>query len=265
VCAGESCCRSLRVEGGEFKRDYDGGDTFNDPSYPAKVSSFLLDKFEVNVGRMKEFLDAYDNLDLKNGQGKSPHIADDTGWSESLDMPQDSAALRAVLKCPDSTWADEENNLQMPADCVPFNVAYAFCVWDGGRLPTELEWNYAAAGGNEQRVYPWKAPLVGPPISAEYATYAKDKPAPVGSTPKGNGRWGQADLSGNVTEWLLDYHQDYPAICTDCFNATASLDRTYRGGSYDLIEEGLWVALRGYGEPTETISSRGFRCARDVQ
>ncbi|MDF2696223.1 MAG: Tryptophan synthase alpha chain [Labilithrix sp.] len=42
-----------------------------------------------------------------------------------------------------------------PLNCVPWHVLFAFCVWDGGRLPTDAEFGFAAAGGNEQRQFPW--------------------------------------------------------------------------------------------------------------
>jgi formylglycine-generating enzyme required for sulfatase activity len=47
--------------------------------------------------------------------------------------------------------------------------AYAFCIFDGGFLPTETEWEYAAAGGSEQRDYPWGWTLPG--ASEQYAIY----------------------------------------------------------------------------------------------
>jgi formylglycine-generating enzyme required for sulfatase activity len=40
-------------------------------------------------------------------------------------------------------------------NCVPWHVLFAFCVWDGGRLPTDAEWGFASAGGEEQRTFPW--------------------------------------------------------------------------------------------------------------
>jgi formylglycine-generating enzyme required for sulfatase activity len=47
--------------------------------------------------------------------------------------------------------------------------AYAFCIWDGGFLPTDAEWNYAAAGGAQQRAYPWSNPPTSLTIDPSYA------------------------------------------------------------------------------------------------
>jgi formylglycine-generating enzyme required for sulfatase activity len=270
-CTGEeSCCRSFLVPGGE----YDRFDEDSDVALPTDVGPFFLDKFEVTVGRFRQFVSAYSEVlttTLKDGAGKSGHITDDSGWNSDFVMPVDKAALTTDLKsCAGATWSDDvPTNNTLPLNCVSFNVAYAFCVWDEGRLPTEAEWQFAAGGGLQRRVYPWIAPVSGPDITHEYANYAEagdesSVPLAVGSKPLGNGRWGQGDLAGNLSEWTLDYfHPEYPTSCTNCLNTTASDLRSVRGGSYSNLYDALWVTAHTGLQPLEKRTYSGFRCARD--
>lgn len=270
ICANAvSCCNSILVTGGTFNRFIE--DDFETP-YPATVSSFYLDKFEVTVGRVRQFVNAFEQLKkdafFKEGKGKSAHIEEDTGWSAQHTLPADKAAVLTQLKCTDTTWSDiRGQNNDLPMNCVTYNLAYAFCIWDGGRLPTEAEWEFAATGGGEQRAYPWKAPSAGPPITPEYANYNSLAPVAGGTTPLGNGRWGQSDLAGNLAEWVLDYASSgYPDSCQDCLNTVMTIDaRGFRGGDYPLDESGVKPSVRDSLGPLESRNFLGFRCARDVE
>ena len=51
-------------------------------------------------------------------------------------------------------------------NCIDWYTAYAFCIWDGGRLASEAEWNFAAAGGSEQRYYPWGDASLDPTLAS---------------------------------------------------------------------------------------------------
>ncbi|MBI4705556.1 MAG: SUMF1/EgtB/PvdO family nonheme iron enzyme [Deltaproteobacteria bacterium] len=275
-----SCCESKLVPGGTYYRSYDGV-SYNDKSYPATVSDFRLDTYEVTVGRFRAFVNAgqgtQQNPSVQDA-GKHPKIPGsgwDSAWNGSL--AADTAALKTALKCSPSyqTWTDNAGaNEKLPINCVTWYEAFAFCAWDGGRFATEAEWNYAAAGGSEQRVYPWSKPASDKTIDGSYAVYDCQGDGqggcsfadilPVGSKPKGNGKWGQADIDGSMWEWTLDWYGSYPLPRNDCANLIATFDRVYRGGSWNFGASYLPSAFRtsGYFYPSDRYDGIGSRCAR---
>ncbi|WP_231864471.1 formylglycine-generating enzyme family protein [Sorangium cellulosum] len=262
--ADESCCAAGEVVGGQFNR-------LNDVRYPATVADFQLDRFEATVGRFRQFVAGYPATRPKAGVGAHPLIQGsgwDPAWDASLPAGQDE--LRASLQCDSNfrTWTDEPaGNEAAPINCVSWYLAFAFCAWDEGRLPTEAEWNYAAVGGNDHRAYPWgdEAP------SQDLAVFDCDTtttvcPIPsVGSkSPAGDGRWEQADLAGSLFEWVLDYHADLTGTCTNCAALTdGGFGRGSRGGAFSHTEETLSPTYRIGELPERALSFYGFRCARD--
>jgi formylglycine-generating enzyme required for sulfatase activity len=285
----DSCCNSLEVLGGMYLRSFDlaGDVNSGDMSHPATVSDFRLDKYEVTVGRFREFVNARMGTQSRaprTNAGAHPNIAGsgwDSSWSASL-LPN-TAALTAALHCdPDfQTWTDvAADNEHRPMNCMTWFEAMAFCIWDGGYLPTEAEWNYAAAGGDQQRAFPWSNPagsLFLDPIHASYAVpvnncigdgvsgCAVTDLIAVGTRPAGDGRWGQSDLAGNVTEWNLDWASMYPDPCVDCANLTPAAHREYRGGSFASGAGGLRTGFRLHRPPSDRNGLVGLRCARSAR
>jgi formylglycine-generating enzyme required for sulfatase activity len=251
--------------------------------YPATVSRFLLDRFEVTVGRFRKFVAAYPGSKPGTGAGAHPLIAR-SGWDAAWDssLPADAAALKTAVKCNSTyqTWTDAAAaNEHLPMNCLSWYVAFAFCAWDGGRLPTEAEWNYAAAGGggaDGQREYPWSKPPSSTTIDSTYAVHdcmgdgvmpqscALSDIQAVGSRSPGDGRWGQADLAGNMWEWVLDWYKDPYASqeCNDCANLASTSSRVFRGGSFGDGASYLLSSARVYVGPSSSSDSVGARCAR---
>lgn len=60
VSGNDNCCTSLEIPAGSYYRSYDlaGDGKFGDNTYPAAVSKFRLDKYEVTVGRFRAFVNA---------------------------------------------------------------------------------------------------------------------------------------------------------------------------------------------------------------
>lgn len=82
-------------------------------------------------------------------------------------------------------------------------------------------------------------------------------------SPKGDGKWGQADLGGNVEEWTLDSNEMYATQCSDCANLTPGAQRSIRGGAFRNAALYLRGASRISSEvPSARSSNFGIRCAR---
>jgi formylglycine-generating enzyme len=281
--ASESCCASPTIPGGTFDRSYDVGSdgAYPDMAHPASVSAFRLDRFEITVGRFRAFVTS--GLGTQQdppapGDGAHPRIAD-SGWDASWNtaLAATTADLSAALVCNNNaTWtALPGANETLPINCITWYEAMAFCAWDGGYLPSEAEWNFAAAGGDEQRAYPWSSPPPSLAIDCQHANYMPGAnecvtstitALPVGSeSPLGDAKWGQADLAGNVWELVLDtYDTAYPAPCTDCAALDTPAMRCLRGGGgHDGANE-LRGALRTSVDPTNRLGhvNQGARCAR---
>jgi formylglycine-generating enzyme required for sulfatase activity len=273
------------VPGGTFYRGYDVGTDNMYPlmTDPATVSDFRLDMYEVTVGRFRQFVIAgmgtQASAPLSGAGARALNgLAAQGGWDASwtANLAPNTAMLAAGLQCnaSEQSWTDAPGaNESLPINCLTWYEAFAFCVWDGGFLPTEAEWNYAAAGGAEQRAYPWSNPASSIAIDCSYANYwmttafcvgdpngAVDR---VGSeSPKGDGLWGQADLGGNLWEWTLDgYAATYMDPCVDCANLTEGY-RIVRSGSFGLDETTLRGASRSYAGTTGRLYTQGVRCAR---
>lgn len=275
-----SCCEALPVPGGSYDR-------INDPNYPSTISGFWLDRYEVTVGRFRKFVDAGGGLASSaptTGAGEHPKITN-SGWQAgwSTQLPATGTQLSAQLACTGefATWTGAASaNENRPITCVTWYLAMAFCIWDGGRLPTETEWRYAAAGGSDQRLYPWSVPPTSALIDTSRAAYdclhdgvpgcALTDIAKVGVLPAGDGKWGHADLAGNVWEWSFDYEAEPYQIqnCIDCAQVSAAGTqgaRGYAGGAFSMPGSGLTTTLRQSLAllPHLSSPSLGFRCARD--
>ncbi|MBK7401118.1 MAG: SUMF1/EgtB/PvdO family nonheme iron enzyme [Myxococcales bacterium] len=145
-----------------------------------------------------------------------------------------------------------------PANCVTMQQAATYCAWLGRRLPTEIEYEWAAAG-KESRLYPWGFT----PVDDTRACFGhcKDgrRTCEVGKLPAGATPEGVLDLAGNVWEWTSSPACPYGS--PEC----GSAQRITRGGGYCGADPKLLrTHTREPRDPSDGTSTVGFRCARTM-
>ncbi len=147
--------------------------------------------------------------------------------------------------------------------------ADAWCRWAGRRLPTEAEWEQAAATtpaepvGNK-RTYPWgeDAPNALRANLLQWSAAVAD----VAACPDGDSGWGCRQMTGNVWEWTADWFNPYPGFVRDPYEEYSEPwfgnHKVLRGGCYATSASLLRNTWRNFYTPDRRDVFAGFRTCK---
>jgi len=275
----------IQLDSGRFLMGTDNSEGFpadgEGPIREVTLDGFYLDAAPVTNDQFEEFI-------RKSGYRTE---SEQFGWSFVFQGHLTAEYIRVQgvdwwCKVDGANWKQPEGpgsgiagRPHHPVVHVSWNDALAYCEWAGKRLPTEAEWEYAARGGLEQKIFPWGDELTpegrhlcniwqGEFPHHDTAEDGYSAPAPVDAFPP-NG-YGFLTITGNAWEWCGDwFHPSYHVTATrkNPVGPPSGSQKVMKGGSY-LCHASYCnryrVAARTANTPDSATTNIGFRCARDL-
>jgi formylglycine-generating enzyme required for sulfatase activity len=229
------------VPAGEFQMGSENGHSVERPVHTVYLDAFYMDIYEVTNALYEKCVQA-----------------------GACTLPGDSKSYTRSSYYGNAQYDD------YPVIWVDWEQAGVYCAWRGARLPSEAEWEKAARGGLDGKLYPWgdespdckKGAKNGAKLDDDGGCNETDT-EPVGSySPNGYGLY---DMAGNVWEWAADwYGGNYYASSPseDPAGPASGDDRVVRGGSWNNRSNGVRSAFRYNAAPDLKSGSVGFRCSR---
>jgi formylglycine-generating enzyme required for sulfatase activity len=232
------------VEGGTFQMGCPGEtyDCRNDalPYHSVTLDDFYISKYEVSVREFIEFLNAieYNQHYIDPEYGNVMYYY--TGAASIIER--------------DGVYSHDNSNedpSETPMSSVTWYGANAYCLWQGGRLPTEAEWEYAARGGKYSNGYHYAGSNVLDDVAM--TEYISNR---VNANPKGMkqpNELGLYDMSGNQSEYCSDYYnEDYYAV-SPSINPTGPENSTS-----EIVTRGGCVGLNDFHFTVYERESQGL-------
>jgi iron(II)-dependent oxidoreductase len=223
------------IPGGESLLGADPGQTFvfdNEKwAHPVQVRPFRMARHPVTNGEFAGFVNdgGYRRCELWSEEGWS--------WRERV------RAEHPVYWIPHghARWLRRHYDQVIPlGDDVPiihvnWYEADAYCRWAGRRLPTEAEWEFAAAGPDRLR-YPWGDDPPSP--DRAWLDFRHVGCSPVGTLPAGESPGGVRHLLGNTWEWTSTPFGKYPGFVVDPYK---EYSEPWMDGVHMVLRGGCWA------------------------
>ncbi len=281
----------LRIDAGSFLMGSETTHSFpadgEGPVRKVTLDAFYIDRFPVTNEAFAEFVNATGYVTEAERFGWSFVFEGHLSPERRASLVQDTVAAApwwckvrsANWRVPEGPGSTISNRPNHPVVHVSWNDAVHFAKWAGKRLPTEAEWECAARGGLEQKLYPWGDELTpggqhlcniwqGTFPVLDTADDGYSAPAPVDAFPP-NG-FGLYTITGNAWEWCADWFSPTFHISSTRLNPAGPMSgsgKVMKGGSY-LCHESYCnryrVAARTSNTPDSSTTNISFRCARDV-
>ncbi len=273
-----------RLPAGGVTMGSNDGPPEEQPLHDIKISEVWMDRTEVTNEQFARFVKATNHITTAEGSRNG-------SWTFTPAEPWKTWTPGATWRSPEGPGSTLDGRDKHPVVHVSHDDATAFAKWNGKRLPTEAEWEFAARSAALMTKYPWgleASPGGRLPANTWQGAFpatndAGDgflRTAPVGSFAANT--YGLNDLAGNVAEWCSDWFaQSYYAELRPDPNRAAHRNpkgpdtssdptapgvwkRVLRGGSWLSTASDFRVSARARETPDFTAAWVGFRCVRDV-
>jgi len=261
--AGVPVAGMVRIEADTFAMGAaDGGFAYDNerPRHEVHLDAFEIDRGPVTNGAYAEFVD--------DGGYSREELWTQDGW----EWRSAEGIQRPLYWSADGTERRFERIAEIDPDRPVMHVSWyeaeAFARWAGGRLPTEAEWERAAAGGaslSQPREYPWGDEPPQPALANLDQTAFG--PLPVGAA-KGVSPEGVAGLIGDCWEWTASGLEAYPDFSAFPY---PEYSEVFFGGPYRVLRGGSWATrpmvasntARNWDLPQRRQIFSGFRCVKE--
>jgi formylglycine-generating enzyme required for sulfatase activity len=263
------------------------------PERIAVIPPFRMDRYEVTVGRYRQAV-----LNGFTAPASDPPLP----ITNDAPFPADPDPIEVVTAAFCTYSSKPVGRETFPVSCIDWDLARAFCQFEGGDLPTESQWEYAAqmAGRASKDAFPWGGPDDADPVCAQ-AIFgrgydASNDPTAIGEcTPMGFGPLaedatvyssghvpagvvglgdvsvglGIANLGASVSEAMRDTAYSLGSNCWMSQPLTsphcddpAGPNRSLRGAGWDETQNYTFAGFRYYAPRAEVSPTTGFRCVR---